>query len=207
MTTRLPDAYFDRIYAASADPWQLQERWYERRKFAITLALLPHPRYRHAFEPGCSVGVLTEQLARRCDHVTATDIVPAALDATHRRLSQAGGRRRVTLLRRSLDEAWPSTDFDLLVLSEVGYYLNASALRGMLDRELPRLTNAATVVAAHWRHRVPDYPMTGDHTNDVIAATPGLHLIGGYRDEDVAIDVFDTSSPASVAARTGVPGV
>ena len=106
MTTRLPDAYFDRMYAASADPWQLQERWYEKRKFAITLALLPHPRYRHAFEPGCSVGVLTEQLAGRCDHVTATDVVPAALDATHRRLSQAGRRRArhaaAPIARRSL---------------------------------------------------------------------------------------------------------
>ena len=207
MTTRLPDAYFDRMYAASADPWQLQERWYERRKFAVTLALLPHPRYRHAFEPGCSVGVLTEQLAGRCDHVTATDIVPAALDATHRRLSQAGRREHVTLLCRSLDEAWPSTDFDLVVVSEVGYYLKEAALREMLDRELPRLTNAATVVAAHWRHRVADYPLTGDHANDVIGATPGLHLIGSYRDDDVAIDVFDTASAASVAARTGVPGV
>ncbi len=207
MSTRLPDAYFDRMYAASADPWQLQERWYEQRKFAITLALLPHPRYRHAFEPGCSVGVLTEQLAGRCDHVTATDIVPAALDATHRRLSQAGRREHVTLLCRSLDEAWPSTDFDLVVVSEVGYYLKEAALREMLDRELPRLTNAATVVAAHWRHRVADYPLTGDHANDVIGATPGLHLIGSYRDDDVAIDVFDTASAASVAARTGVPGV
>jgi Nodulation protein S (NodS) len=207
MTTRLPDAYFDRMYAASADPWQLQERWYERRKFAITLALLPHPRYRHAFEPGCSVGVLTEQLAGRCDHVTATDVVPAALDATHRRLSQAGRREHVTLLCRSLDEAWPSTDFDLVVVSEVGYYLKEAALRGMLDRELPRLTNAATVVAVHWRHRVADYPLTGDHANDVVAATPGLHLIASYRDDDVAIDVFDTASSASVAARTGVPGV
>ena len=207
MTTRLPDAYFDRMYAASTDPWQLQERWYEQRKFAITLALLPHPRYRHAFEPGCSVGVLTEQLAGRCDHVTATDIVPAALDATHRRLSQAGRREHVTLLCRSLDEAWPSTDFDLVVVSEVGYYLKEAALREMLDRELPRLTNAATVVAAHWRHRVADYPLTGDHANDVIGATPGLHLIGSYRDDDVAIDVFDTASSASVAARTGVPGV
>ncbi len=207
MSTRLPDAYFDRMYAASADPWQLQERWYEQRKFAITLALLPHPRYRHAFEPGCSVGVLTEQLAGRCDHVTATDVVPAALDATHRRLSQAGRREHVTLLCRSLDEAWPSTDFDLVVVSEVGYYLNEDALREMLDRELPRLKNAATVVAAHWRHRVEDYPLTGDRANDVVAATPGLHLIGSYRDDDVAIDVFDTASSASVAARTGVPGV
>ena len=206
MNTRLPDGYFDRMYEASPDPWQLQERWYEQRKLAITLALLPLPRYRHAFEPGCSVGVVTERLAGRCDHVTATDLVPAALEATDRRLIQAGCRDGVTLLRRSLDEDWPATDFDLVVLSEVGYYLEAAALREILDRELPRLTNPATVVAAHWRHRVADYPMTGDQTNDVIAATPGLHRIGGYCDDDVVIDVFDTETSASVAARTEVPG-
>ena len=71
---------------------------------------------------------------------------------------------------------------------------------------MPRLTNAATIVAAHWRHPVADYPMTGDETNDVVAATPGLHHIGGYRDDDVVVDVFDTASSASVATRTGVPG-
>ena len=206
MTARVPDAYFDRMYAASADPWRLQERWYEQRKFAITLALLPHARYRHAYEPGCSVGVLTEQLAGRCDRVTATDIVPAALDAAGARLRQAGLDERVMLLRRSLDVDWPATDFDLVVLSEVGYYLQADALREMLDREVPRLSNPATIVAAHWRHRVADYPMTGDQTNDVIGATPGLHHIGGYVDADVVIDVFDTARRASVAARTGVPG-
>ena len=34
--------------------------------------------------------------------------------------------------------------------------------------------------------------MSGDHANDVIAATAGLHHLGGYRDTDVAMDVFDT---------------
>ena len=206
MTARLPDAYFDRMYEASADPWQLQERWYEQRKFAITLALLPLPRFRHAYEPGCSVGVLTEQLAGRCDHVTATDLVPAALETTGRRLTKAGLDEHVTLLRRSLDEDWPAADFDLIVLSEVGYYLEAATMREILDRELPRLSNPATIIAAHWRHRVEDYPMTGDETNDVIAATSGLHRIGGYRDDDIVVDVFDTATSASVAARTGVPG-
>lgn len=206
VTARLPDAYFDRMYEASADPWQLQERWYEQRKFAITLALLPLPRFRHAYEPGCSVGVLTEQLAGRCDHVTATDLVPAALETTGRRLAKAGLSEHVTLLRRSLDEDWPATDFDLIVLSEVGYYLEAATLREILDRELPLLSNPATIVAAHWRHRVEDYPMTGDETNDVIAATSDLHRIGGYRDDDIVVDVFDTATSASVAARTGVPG-
>ena len=202
MTARLPDDYFDRMYLGSTDPWQLSERWYEQRKFAITVALLPHARYRHAFEPGCSVGVLTELLAGRCDHVTATDVAPAALDAARERLTGDG----VTLLRRSLDEPWPATDFDLIVLSEVGYYLQASTLRAILDREVGRLTRPATIVAAHWRHPVEDYPMTGDQTNAVVAATPGLHRIGGYLDEDVAIEVFDTARRASVAARTGVPG-
>jgi SAM-dependent methyltransferase len=206
VSTRLPDNYFERMYAASADPWQLQARWYEQRKYAITLALLPYARYRHGFEPGCSVGVLTEHLAGRCDHVTSTDIATAALDATAQRLTSAGRRDAVTLIRRSLDEPWPDGPFDLIVLSEIGYYLPAEALRTVLDRELPRVTRGATVVAAHWRHQVAEYPMSGDDTNDVIAATPGLHQLGSYRDADLAIEVFDTATPASVAARTGVPG-
>ncbi|HVQ51063.1 MAG TPA: SAM-dependent methyltransferase [Mycobacterium sp.] len=206
MTARLPNSYFDDKYAEAKDPWQLEERWYERRKYAITLAMLPHPRYRHAFEPGCSIGVLTEHLTGRCDHVTATDVAAAALDAADRRLVEAGSRERVNLLRNSLDEPWPAMHFDLVVLSELGYYLEATELRTVLDREVARLARGTIVIAAHWRHRVDDYPITGDRANDVIGATPGLHHLGGYRDADVVIEVFDTGPPLSVAARTGVPG-
>jgi predicted O-methyltransferase YrrM len=184
----------------------LEARWYERRKYAITLALLPHPRYRHAFEPGCSIGVLTEHLTRRCDRVTATDVASAALDAADRRLADAGSLDRVTLLRSSLDEPWPATQFDLVVLSEIGYYLEATELRSVMDREVARLARGAVVIAAHWRHRVDDYPITGDRANDIIGATAGLHHIGGYLDADVVIEVFDTAPPISVAARTEVPG-
>jgi hypothetical protein len=206
VTARLPNSYFDDKYAEAKDPWQLEERWYERRKYAITLAMLPHPRYRHAFEPGCSIGVLTEHLTGRCDHVTATDVAAAALDAADRRLVEAGSRERVNLLRNSLDEPWPAMHFDLVVLSELGYYLEATELRTVLDREVARLARGTIVIAAHWRHRVDDYPITGDRANDVIGATPGLHHLGGYRDADVVIEVFDTGPPLSVAARTGVPG-
>jgi methyltransferase family protein len=152
------------------------------------------------------VGVLTELLSRRCDRVTATDVAASALDATHRRLVQAGQRDGATLLRASLDQPWPSTTFDLVVLSEVCYYLQPATLRTVLDREVPRLAPGATVLAAHWRHRVADYPMSGDQANDVIAATAGLHRLGGYRDADVAIEVFTCGTTLSVAAQTGVPG-
>jgi hypothetical protein len=42
MTARLPDAYFDAMYATSDDPWQLSSRWYEERKYAV---MLPRPRW------------------------------------------------------------------------------------------------------------------------------------------------------------------
>ena len=206
MTPSLPDNYFDDLYEASADPWQLGSRWYERRKYAITMALLPEEHYRHAFEPGCSIGVLTEQLSSRCDHVTAADIVAAALEQADARLRQCGRREAVTLLQRSFDAPWPATDFDLVMISEVAYYFDASTLREVLDRELGRLRSNATVVAAHWRHPVADYPLSGDAANAIIGASTGLHRIGGYRDDDVVIDVFGTGSPQSVASRTGVPG-
>lgn len=203
---RLPDAYFDRMYAGTADPWQLSTRWYEQRKYAITLALLPQRRYRHAFEPGCSIGTLTTLLAERCDHVTAVDVADEALRGADARLRRAGRRHQVTLVRSSLDAPWPSGPFDLLMLSEVAYYLDADILIKLLHRECARLPPGAAVVAAHWRHWVPDYPLTGDTAHSIIAGTPGLTSLGCYRDRDVVIEVFDTGDGRSVAACEEVPG-
>lgn len=206
MSTRLPDAYFDRMYAGADDPWQLSTRWYEARKYAITMALLPDRRYLHAFEPGCSIGTLTTLLTQRCDHVTAVDVADAAVRSADARLREADCRERVTLGRSSLDAAWPPGPFDMLVLSEVAYYLEADALAAVLSREIARLKPGAAVVAAHWRHAVADYPLSGDAAHAIIALTAGLTLLGSYRDRDVVIEVFDTGDGRSVAAREEVPG-
>jgi 2-polyprenyl-3-methyl-5-hydroxy-6-metoxy-1,4-benzoquinol methylase len=194
------------MYAGVQDPWELSTRWYEQRKYDITLAMLPNRRYRHAFEPGCSIGTLTARLARRCDHVTAVDVVDAALQTADATLREAGCRERVTLATLSLDEPWPAGAFDLLMLSEVAYYLHADTLAQVLRRECPRLQRGANIVAAHWRHEVPDYPLTGDAAHRVIADTPGLTPLGRFRDRDVVIEVFDTGDGRSVAAREEVPG-
>lgn len=207
MSGRMSDDYFADMYAQSSDPWQLGDRWYEQRKYAITVAMLPMPRYRHAFEPGCSVGVLTRLLTDRCERITATDVVPEALAATDARLRADGRADRVDTRRLSLDEPWPADDFDLVVISEVAYYLTAATLRDVLDRECPRLAAGTTVVASHWRHRVDDYPLSGDEADEAIAATSGLHRLARYADDDVVISVFTKDSRASVAARTEVPGV
>jgi hypothetical protein len=203
MTGRLPDRYFDDMYAAASDPWNLAGRWYEERKYSITMAMLPRQRYRHAFEPGCSVGVLTARLVDRCDHVTSADVAQAALEATRARL---GERPNLSLVRLSLDGQWPTDGVDLVVLSEVAYYLSEETLRTALDREGPRLAPGTTVVAAHWRHHVADYPLSGDVANEVIGATAGLNRLARYLDDDVVIDVLVKGPAVSVAVAGDVPG-
>lgn len=35
------DSYFNELFLNSDDPWAFKQRWYERRKRALTLAALP----------------------------------------------------------------------------------------------------------------------------------------------------------------------
>ncbi len=42
-------AYFERMYRDSVDPWDFESSAYEQRKYAVTVASLPRPRYRSAY--------------------------------------------------------------------------------------------------------------------------------------------------------------
>jgi len=53
--------YFDGLYMAKDDPWDLATKWHDRRKYAVTVASLPAEHYRRCYEPGASIGHLTRQ--------------------------------------------------------------------------------------------------------------------------------------------------
>ncbi|SNT06349.1 class I SAM-dependent methyltransferase [Rhodococcoides kyotonense] len=194
--------YFDGVYAEGDDPFGLGTSWYEDRKYSITMASLPRPRYRRALEPGCSVGILTERLAERCDAVVSTDVVEPPLLTARARVTSP----HVTFVTWSLTDEWDSEPFDLIVLSEVGYYLDEPDLRRALDAAVAHLEPDGTLVAVHWRHPVADYPLTGDQVHGVVADTVGLSRLGGYVDEDFVLEVFAASAerPASIARGEGL---
>ena len=131
MTDTLPGGYFDALYARHDDPWGFETRWYERRKRAITLASLPEERYATVLEIGCSIGVLTEQLAARCASILAVDISQQAVDRARARLRQQG---HVTVERADVGRRFPERHFDLVMLSEVGYYFDPDSLDTLLER-------------------------------------------------------------------------
>ena len=72
-------AVFDRIYAASEDPWAFRSSPYEHEKYRATLGLLGERRFASGLEIGCSIGVLTAELAQRCGSLLAIDCAEAAL--------------------------------------------------------------------------------------------------------------------------------
>ena len=134
--TRTPERYFRELYEHHSDPWGFDSRWYERRKYAITVASLPSERFRSCFEPGCSIGALSELLAPRCDRLLAVDHMAEPLARAADRLRRFP---HVIVERRVLPEQWPEGPFDLLVLSELCYYFDTAELRDLLGRAMRSL--------------------------------------------------------------------
>ncbi|MFE9580623.1 SAM-dependent methyltransferase [Nocardia sp. NPDC006044] len=200
--TGLATDYFDNMYARDPDPWGFTTRWYERRKRALTMAALPKDRYHNAFEPGCSIGTLSAELTDRCDRLVCTDIAAQALDSAGRRIDRLPESERgaVEFRRWALGEPWPDEHFDLIVLSEVCYYLDSVSLRTALTHAVGHLEPGGALLCVHWRRKVPEYPLSGDHVHAIARTTRGLSALAGYHDEDLLLDVFIAGNPVSVAA-------
>jgi SAM-dependent methyltransferase len=178
--------YFRDRYAASPDPYGLAERWYEARKYAISVALLPRERYGAAFEPGCSIGVLTTMLAPRCDRLLACDVVPEAVASARARTAGLPG---VQVLQRAVPAEWPPHSFDLIVLSELLYYFDDADLDQVLRLGIGALRPGGHLLAVHWRHPAP-HPRTGDEVHRQLAAHPGLARLAHYQDPDFTAEVY-----------------
>jgi hypothetical protein len=179
--------YFDDMYDGDSDPWGFESRAYEQRKYALTDACLPRVRYQSAFEPGCSIGVLSEILARRCDDLLATDIIPVAVEKASARLAI---HPHVAVEERAIPEDWPSGCFDLVVLSEIAYYFDEPDLREIMSLVFDSTSQEAHVVGVHWRGRT-DYPLSGDRAHEIIGSTTGLRPVAHYIEDEFLLHVWE----------------
>ena len=155
----LSPGYFDALYAEDPDPWRFETSEYERSKYEETVRSLGRARYGRVLEVGCSIGVLTARLAPFCSELVAIDVAEAALACARDRLR---GVANVCLATGALPDDLPPGPFDLIVLSEVLYYLNDDDLRRAARACLERLAPDGEVLLVHWLGETPDYPLTGD---------------------------------------------
>jgi len=186
----LTPEYFEQVYAANDDPWDFTSSEYEAKKYAATLAALPREKYQNAFEIGCSIGVLTERLAERCDELLAVDVSEKALEQAQKRCANL---LNVRLRMMSVPNEIPDEVFDLILISEVGYYLAPADWLAAMRKVFARLANGGQVALVHWTPPVHDYPQTGDAVHDSFAefAADKMRNLKSFREEKYRLDVWE----------------
>jgi SAM-dependent methyltransferase len=177
-----------RMYDESDDPWSFETSWYERRKYAITLASLPRERYRSAYEPGCSIGVLTRLLADRCDALLGSDFVPRAVEAARQRLA-AFPHVRIEHLATPVE--WPDCPFDLIVLSELTYFLRRNELLELARCVRTSLEDGGTLVAVNWRGAIEPWAVPIEETHAILREIGGLSSVAQHLEPAFLLEVFE----------------
>jgi predicted TPR repeat methyltransferase len=177
----LPE-FFDALYADDPDPWAFETSPYEAAKYDATIEALERRHFANALELGCSIGVLTQKLAPHCDSLLAVDVAEAALEQARGRVPEAAFERR------EIPEEFPDGAYDLIVASEVLYYLDEPALDATLNAIERTLRGA--LLAVHWRPRAERYPFTGDEVHERLRERFGSPAYT-HRTDKYTLDRFD----------------
>ncbi|PPV07520.1 hypothetical protein XBLMG947_1681 [Xanthomonas bromi] len=199
MNAQANAGYFDNIYQ-QPDPFGYATRWYETRKRDILLATLPRTTFARGWELGCSNGEATRGLAARCDYLLATDMSAAAVEQAKQRV---GERSNVEILQACHPQQWPVGSFNLIVLSEIGYYLATAELEDLIVRIQNALTADGLLVACHWKHPFEQAQQDGTEVHACIARLLTLPVAYRYDDSDFVLEAW-TAQPLSVAQQEGL---
>jgi SAM-dependent methyltransferase len=185
MTDTSSEEFFEQKYAAAVDPWAFETSRYERERYGTIISALGDRRYKRAFEPGCSIGILTRDLADLCDRVEAIDISSRAVARARERCC---GLDNVKIAQGKLPDAIPPGSFDLIVLSEIGYYFAPEVLLEIASQLVARLTSNGVLLAAHWLGRSPDHQLGGDEVHALLGSIPEIERTLAERHEGFRLE-------------------
>ena len=225
-TSAYSESYFDALYNDNTDPWQYQTRWYEKRKRDICLAILPQSQYNNAIELGCGNGVLSELLAQRCQALVSIDGNQRAVQLAKERLAELSHVKviqgvvpnRLLNLKEAIIEASPLSNdtptiepaFDLIVISEILYYLSPNDIDTVIAWTQQNLVIGGTLLCCHWRYAIDGFAMTGETVHQRLHhafnfANNEKHQVAFNHqsqviDNDFLLDIWQRS-PSSVAMQ------
>jgi SAM-dependent methyltransferase len=187
--------YFAKIYEANSDPSQFETSHYEKEKYLASISALPLKRYRRGFEIGGSIGVLTRLLADRCDRLLSIDLSPIAQS---RARSRCADQPNVEFRIMQFPRERPRPPFDLIVLSEVGYYLCERDLLIAREWIVRSLQPGGHLLLVHWTPFVEDYPLTGDEVHDCFLEITPARLVRAHHSKQPTYRIDVLARPPSL---------
>lgn len=141
--TAVSSAQLDTLYADGDDPWCFRTSGYEQEKFQATRNALLRTHYASALELGCGNGELAKRLSPICANYIGLDAVQAALTAARKAV------RWGNFVQGYLPCTLPGHDHDLVVVSEVLYFLDLGGVRS-LARQIAHRFSRAEIISVNW---------------------------------------------------------
>jgi SAM-dependent methyltransferase len=181
-------AEFERRYRRDGDPWGYRSSVYELDKYDATLNACGAGPFVSALELGGSIGVFSRRLARRCQALTTIDSSPTAVSAARAELADFPHARAIV---GEIPAAIGPGDHDLVVASEILYYLDDDALTATLERLGDVLITGGRMVAVHWRPPGPERPQTAVAVHARLRSLPWLRAISDRSTGDYLLDVLE----------------
>jgi len=179
--------YFADLYAGNDDPWAFRTRWYERRKRDLVMASLPRQCYERIFEPACANGELSAQLAERCAALLCQDLDPNAVALARSRLA---GFTNASVEQGHLPADWPGGSFDLIVLSEIGYYLDPAQWLQVIEQAVASLSPGGALLACHWLHPIDGCPQDGRQVHALLDQRLPLYRAVRHEEADFLLEYW-----------------
>ncbi|MDQ8043586.1 MAG: glycosyltransferase [Patulibacter sp.] len=174
-------AEFEARFRADADPWRFETSDYERAKRADTLRACGDLTGARVLELGAANGVLAADLARAAGSVVAIEAVVAAAQLGTERLAPF---THAAMVEGLIPSDVPGGPYDLVVASEILYYLDEAAYAETLHALPGWLAPGGRLVAVHWRPDGPERPRGAAAVHDDLAALPFLEVVeASVRDE------------------------
>jgi cyclopropane fatty-acyl-phospholipid synthase-like methyltransferase len=179
---------FERRYRRDGDPWHYRESEYERAKYDATLSACGPGPFGSALELGGSIGVFSARLAGRCETLITIDLSPTAVAAARAQLIGFAHARPIV---GEIPAAIGPDSHDLVVASEILYYLDDEALAATFERLREVLIGGGRMVAVHWRTPGPERPQTAAAVHARLRSLPWLRPISDRSTADYLLDVLE----------------
>ncbi|MCK5932687.1 MAG: bifunctional PIG-L family deacetylase/class I SAM-dependent methyltransferase [Fulvimarina manganoxydans] len=169
-----PPSHFAALYADGGDPWHVRSSRYEAAKRADNCDQLKGRTYRAGLDIGCGEGHLSRALIESGIALGVTGIdregaIVERASAVHADLAS------LTFRSGSLPDDLPDGPFDLVVMSEVLYFLDEQGLSALATKVEKRLAPGADLLIVSYRGETGT-PLSGRQSHDLLVALFGETL-------------------------------
>jgi SAM-dependent methyltransferase len=153
---------FENLFQSNPDPWDYESSPFEAHKRSVLLKHIGLSPRGRVLELACANGVTTQALMNVGLRVTALDGSQTAITQAQARLGKIS---RLQLLHANLPEGMPKERFDLIVVSEIVYYLGSIAARRLAASVADRVAPGGRVVVLHHHLNFPDASVNPEHAH------------------------------------------